>query len=80
MGGGLSPNKTRFAMWADLDLASVVKCSYGFSHSGEGRRTRNILSESLLLLFMGEMTRDFAKARAVHVGKHLRDFFGAIER
>jgi hypothetical protein len=29
---------------------------------------------------MGEMTRDFAKARAVHVGKHLRDFFGAIER
>jgi hypothetical protein len=26
------------------------------------------------------MTRDFAKARAVHVGKHLRDFFGAIER
>jgi hypothetical protein len=31
-------------------------------------------------LFMGEMTRDFAKARAVHVGKHFRDFFGAIER
>jgi hypothetical protein len=29
-------------MWADLDLASVVKCSYGFSRSGEGR-TRNIL-------------------------------------
>jgi hypothetical protein len=29
---------------------------------------------------MGEMTRDFAKAQAVHVGKHLRDFFGAIER
>jgi len=22
-------------MWADLDLASVVKCSYCFSHSGE---------------------------------------------
>jgi hypothetical protein len=29
---------------------------------------------------MGEMTRDFAKAQAVHVGKRFHDFFGAIER
>jgi hypothetical protein len=38
-----------------------------------------------MLLFMSEMTCDFAKAQAVHVGKlaagkHRRGFFGAIKR